>query len=69
MHIDSRANRKIIKNKAATSPLLTFSIFVCELEGLDQTQSFIHRATDRQVIDRDLPQDALVVDHEQTPGR
>lgn len=62
----------MIKNKAAVaarSPLLTFSIFVSELEGLDQTQSFIHRAANGQVVDGDLPQNALVVDHEQTPGR
>lgn len=62
----------MIQNKAAAaaSPtLLTFSIFVSELEGLDQTQSFIHRAADGQVVDSDLPQDALVVDHKQTPAR
>lgn len=44
-------------------------MFVSELEGLDQTQSFIHRAADRQVIDGDLPQDAFVVDYKQTPER
>lgn len=44
-------------------------MFVSVLEGLDQAQSFIHRATHRQVIDGDLPQDALVIDHKQTPER
>lgn len=49
--------------------LLTFSILVSKLEGLDQTQNFIHRAADRQVIDGDLPQNALVVNHKQAPER
>lgn len=49
--------------------LLTFSIFVSELEGLDQAQRFVYRAAHGQVIDGDLPQDALVVDHKQTSGR
>lgn len=48
---------------------LTFSVFVSELEGLDQAQRFVHRAAHGQVIDGDLPQDALVVDHKQTSGR
>lgn len=49
--------------------LLTFSIFVSELEGLDQAQCFVYRAAHGQVIDGDLPQDTLVVDHKQTSGR
>lgn len=49
--------------------LLTFSIYISELEGLDQTQSLIHRTTDGQVIDGDLPQNALVVNHKQAPER
>lgn len=49
--------------------LLTFSIFVSELEGLDQAQCFVYRAAHGQVIDGDLPQDALVVDHKQTSDR
>jgi len=43
------------------------SKFVSVLEGLDQTQGLIHRAANRQVIDGDLPQDALVINHKQTP--
>lgn len=35
--------------------LLTFSMFVSVLEGLDQAQSLVHRATHRQVVDCDLP--------------
>lgn len=49
--------------------LLTLSMFVSVLEGLDQAQSLIHGATHRQVVDGDLPQDALVVNHKQTPER
>lgn len=48
---------------------LTFSVFVGELEGLDQAQRLVHRAAHGQVVDGDLPQDALVVNHKQTPGR
>lgn len=44
-------------------------MFVGVLEGLDKAQSLIHRATNRQVIDGDLPQDALVVNHKQAPER
>lgn len=49
--------------------VLTFSMFVSVLKSLYQTQGFIHGATHRQVIDGDLPQDALVVNHKQTPER
>jgi len=42
-------------------------MFVGVLEGLDQAQRLIHGAADGQVVDRDLPQDALVVNHKQTP--
>lgn len=47
--------------------LLTLSIFVCVLEGLNQAQSLVHRTTHRQVVNGDLPQDALVVNHKETP--
>ena len=38
------------------------------LESLDETQNLVHRATNRQVVDGDLPQIALVVYDEQTPA-
>lgn len=47
--------------------LLTLSVLVSVLEGLDQAQSLVHRASHRQVVDGDLPQVALIVDHKQTP--
>lgn len=47
--------------------LLTLSIFVCVLEGLNQAQSLVHRTTHRQVVNGDLPQDALIVNHKETP--
>lgn len=47
--------------------LLTLPVFVSVLEGLDQAQSLVHRATHRQVVDSDLPQVALIVNHKQTP--
>lgn len=40
-------------------------MFVCELEGLYQSQSFIHRASNRQVVDCHLTQVAFVIDDEQ----
>lgn len=51
-----------------TIPLLTLAVFVSVLEGLHQAQSLVHGATNRQVIDGDLPQNALVVNHKQTSG-
>lgn len=45
---------------------LTFSVFVSELKGLDQTKGLLNGASNREVIDGDLPQDALVVNDEQT---
>ena len=38
-----------------TIPLLTLAVFVSVLEGLHQAQSLVHGATNRQVIDGDLP--------------
>lgn len=52
-----------------TGVSLTLSMFVRVLEGLDQAQSLIHRATHGQVIDCDLPQDALVINDKQTPEK
>lgn len=48
---------------------LTLSIFVSVLEGLHQAQGLIHRATHGQVVDGDLSQDPLIVNHKQTPER
>lgn len=42
-------------------------MLVCELKGLDQTQSLLNRASNWKVIDCDLSQDALVINDEQTP--
>lgn len=42
-------------------------MFVSELKGLDQTQGLFNWAPNWEVIDGDLPQDALVVNDEQTP--
>ncbi len=38
-----------------------FPVLAHVLEGLNQAQGFIHRAPDRQVVNRDLLQDALHV--------
>ena len=43
----------------------TFSVFVGELKGLDETQGLLHRAAHRQVVDGDLTEDAFTVDDEQ----
>ena len=45
------------------------AMLVGELESLDQTERLVDVAADRQVVDRDLPQDALGVDDEQAPKR
>lgn len=42
-------------------------MLVSELKGLDQTQGLLNRASDWEVIDSDLSQNALVIDDEQTP--
>lgn len=42
-------------------------MLVSELKGLDQTHGLLNRASNREVVDGDLSQDALVVDDEQTP--
>lgn len=41
-------------------------MFVGELESLDQTQSFIHGATNWQIVDSRLAQNAVWIDQEQT---
>jgi len=46
----------------------TFSEFVGELKCLHQTQGLLHRAAHRQVVDGDLPEDAVPVDDEQPSG-
>lgn len=44
-------------------------MLVGELEGLDQSQSFVHRPTHRKVVDGYLAQDALGIDDEQSSER
>ena len=41
-------------------------MLVGELEGLDETKSFINAATDGQVVDCDLTEDALRINDEQS---
>lgn len=53
-------------NRWLSNCSLTFSVLVSELKGLDQTQGLLNRASHWEVIDGDLPQDALGVDDEQT---
>ena len=42
------------------------AMLVGVLEGLNKTKSFIHRTTYRQIVHRDLTENALVVDDEET---
>ena len=42
-------------------------MLVGELKGLDQTQGLLDRSSNREVVDGDLSQDALLVNDEQTP--
>lgn len=44
---------------------LTFSVFVGELKGLHQTQRLVDGATNWQVVNGYLPQDAFIVDDEE----
>lgn len=48
---------------------LTFSVLVGVLESLNQAEGLVHRAAHWQVVDGDLPQDALIVDHKQPSAR
>ena len=68
---DTEVQVSIMKGKNKTVSLVdpTFSILVGVLEGLDQTQSLVHQATHGQVVNGDLPQYTLIVDHKQTPVR
>lgn len=42
-------------------------MFVSELKGLDQTKGLLNRASNWEVVDGDLSQDAVVVNNEQAP--
>lgn len=42
----------------------TFSVLICELKGLNQTQGLLNRASNWEVVYGDLSQDALVVNDE-----
>lgn len=53
-------------NRSWSKCSLTFSVFVSELKGLDQTEGLVDGASHWEVIDGDLSQDALGVDDEQT---
>lgn len=46
---------------------LTFPVLICVLEGLDQPQSLIHRASHRQIVDSDLAKDTLAIDDKEAP--
>lgn len=42
-------------------------MFVGELKGLDQTKGLLNRASNWEVVDGDLSQDAVGVNNEQAP--
>lgn len=42
-------------------------MFVGELKGLDQTEGLLNRASNWEVVDGDLSQDAVGVNNEQAP--
>lgn len=44
-------------------------MFVGVLEGLHQPQSLVHRSSHGKIVHGDLPQDASVVDDEESPER
>lgn len=44
-------------------------MFVSELKGLHQTQGLVNGASHRQIVDGDLPQDALVINDEEAPEK
>ncbi len=41
-----------------------FTVFVCELEGLDQPQGFVNISANGEVINSDLTEDALAINDE-----
>ena len=43
-----------------------FTMLVCKLKCLDKTQSLINITTNREIIDRHLPQDTLVINDEKS---
>ena len=42
-------------------------MFIGELEALDKSQSLVHIAANREIIDGDLPQNSLAVNDKKTP--
>jgi len=46
-----------------------FTVLLHELECFDQSQCFVDRSTDGQIVDRDLTHSARRIDDEQTPKR
>ena len=46
-----------------------FTMFVCKLKCLDKTQSLVDITTNREIIDRHLPQDTLVINDEKATER
>lgn len=47
----------------------TFSVFVSVLEGLNQPKSLIYGSSHWKIVHGDLPQDAFVIDDEESPKR
>ena len=45
------------------------AVLVGELHGLDDAQRLVHRPPDRQIVDGDVPDHALRVDHEESAER
>lgn len=54
-------------NYSGHTEVLTLPVLVSVLEGLNQTQGLVHGAPHWQVVDGDLPQDALSINHKQAP--
>ena len=46
-----------------------FPMIVSELEGLNHSQSLIHRATNRKVVYSDLPKDTFIINDKEAPGK
>lgn len=44
-------------------------MFVSELEGLNQSQSLIYRAANREVIHSDLTKDTFIINDKEASGR
>lgn len=67
MHAFCRSHDCAVWSGLSQQQELTFSVLVSKLERLDQAEGLVHRTSHRQIVDGNLPQDALIINHKQPP--